>query len=342
MANLYAEFDGVRTDNPLLNLRMILQSYTISPPEIKQSVINVPASDGVIDLSENLVGYKIYKQREIYLTFTRVLDSMMGRDAFRYAVTRLFDGRYFKKIILGDAPGVYWSGRASVESFTVTGANTIEVVVKAVVEPYGILTSNPQTVTEHVQKLVGPMGVFDFKNIFVNEDEEEVTSAVTATSNILDMRGLSTINVTVGTSLTWSFIEYDRNLQRVRATSPRTGSADFTLAWATEFVRVVLKNSDGSPISATSATVSIKDGLGAGSAIGVRLERNERMKEFIAVPTCDMTAIMDGDTYTLSANVRNKLYLPFVPNVDNYIHFAVVGSPSGTQSVTMYKTIGKL
>lgn len=126
------DFDG---KNSLTDLGVILEQFTISPPEPKTYKVEITGADGSIDLSEALTNGDIkYKNRKLTFTF-----SMLGDDRkILSAYTKLMDalhGRRFEHIVLSDDAGYYYTGRVTAEKLTAEALKGT-ITVQCDVEPY--------------------------------------------------------------------------------------------------------------------------------------------------------------------------------------------------------------
>lgn len=93
--------------------RLILSSYNISPPEVKQNFISVPGRSGDLDFSEALTGYPMYGNRKITLVLGGKM-SPMDWFALRTAVLNAWHNRKVQ-VVFEEDPGFYWEGRATVQ-----------------------------------------------------------------------------------------------------------------------------------------------------------------------------------------------------------------------------------
>ena len=104
--NTYTDFHLVPTTRPVFKM-----------PEVVTHYIDVPGSDGFLDLTEILDGYPNYGAREDSIEFMVLNDyEESGEDwVTRYhRIAKYFHGRPLKAI-LEDDPGYYYEGRFEVE-----------------------------------------------------------------------------------------------------------------------------------------------------------------------------------------------------------------------------------
>ena len=94
------------------DLDFIFNDKSISAPEPKLTLLEIPGTSDVIDLSEAISGDVEYQQRKI----TIKLESNAGKDSY-YAkfseLANLFHGRKLKIVFSKDS-GYYWEGRIAV------------------------------------------------------------------------------------------------------------------------------------------------------------------------------------------------------------------------------------
>lgn len=105
----------------------------VQPPEPKINSIDIPGADGIIDLTESLVGRTLYNNRIITMEFGRGLEKNKWPTMYS-RVQSLFHGKQVK-VIFDDDSEYYYSGRAAVSDYTRTQMlGTMVITVNA--EPY--------------------------------------------------------------------------------------------------------------------------------------------------------------------------------------------------------------
>lgn len=88
----------------------------IAPPSVQENTVEVPGSNGIVDLSEVLLGYPLYYNRNGSLDF--YVDHTYAWTWDEAYDTLLNDLHGFNKnLILKDAMGFYYEGRLSVNSW---------------------------------------------------------------------------------------------------------------------------------------------------------------------------------------------------------------------------------
>lgn len=94
---------------------VLLDGYTLEPPEPKTYTVDIPGGNGVIDLTEALTGDVAYKNRKQEFTFA-VID-VKNFEKVKTEVSNFLHGRAFDYTITMD-PGYTYHGRFSVDSYS--------------------------------------------------------------------------------------------------------------------------------------------------------------------------------------------------------------------------------
>lgn len=107
----------------------------IQPPPLKTNTIEVPGSNGVVDMTEILVGRPLYENRtgsiDFYIDNSANDYNSHGQYRWDYAYDLLLNmlHGFRKKVILTDARSFYYEGRVSVNSYKsdkLTGTITLD------------------------------------------------------------------------------------------------------------------------------------------------------------------------------------------------------------------------
>jgi hypothetical protein len=93
---------------------ILLDGYTLSPPEPKTYTVDVPGGDGVIDLTQSLTGDVAYKNRQQTFTFMVVNPDSFER--VKTDVSNFLHGKRFDYQITMD-PGYTYHGRFTVTEY---------------------------------------------------------------------------------------------------------------------------------------------------------------------------------------------------------------------------------
>lgn len=93
---------------------ILLDGYTLSPPELKTYTVDIPGGDGVIDLTQSLTGDVAYKNRQQTFTFMVVNPDSFER--VKTDVSNFLHGKEFDYQITMD-PGYTYHGRFTVTEY---------------------------------------------------------------------------------------------------------------------------------------------------------------------------------------------------------------------------------
>ena len=107
---------GVKFDDyhSYLDFGLILSSYSVGDAKPKTEMIDIPGSDGSLDLSEYFGDVK-YKNRKLSFTFSTI--GKLSEFLQNYSrVQNLVNGRKMK-IVLDDDPEFYYVGRVTVDEW---------------------------------------------------------------------------------------------------------------------------------------------------------------------------------------------------------------------------------
>lgn len=94
---------------------VLLDGYTLSPPEPKTTTVEVPGRDGVLDLTESLIGDVSYGNRS--MTFTFLIVDLEQFEVVKTQVSNALHGRKFNFEMTMD-PGYTYTGRFKITSYT--------------------------------------------------------------------------------------------------------------------------------------------------------------------------------------------------------------------------------
>lgn len=112
---------------------MLVKMPFVSPPEPKLKLIEVPGSDGVIDLTEALTGEVEYNQRELKCEFVTVENRNKWAELYSEIMNAMHGKRL--EIVLDNDPDYYYTGRIKVGEL-VPDKKTATLTITATVEPY--------------------------------------------------------------------------------------------------------------------------------------------------------------------------------------------------------------
>ena len=94
---------------------VLLDGYTLSPPEPKTTTVEIPGRDGVLDLTESLIGDVTYSNRS--MTFTFLIVDLEQFEVVKTQVSNLLHGKKFNFEMTMD-PGYTYTGRFKITSYT--------------------------------------------------------------------------------------------------------------------------------------------------------------------------------------------------------------------------------
>lgn len=116
---------------------ILLDGYTLSPPEPKTYTVDIPGGDGVIDLTEGLTGDVAYNNREQEFTFA-IID-VDDWERSKTMISNFLHGRLYDYKITMD-PEYTYHGRFTVEEYGhavyVEGGTVGSLKVKVSADPY--------------------------------------------------------------------------------------------------------------------------------------------------------------------------------------------------------------
>lgn len=105
----------------------------ISPPSPKTVYIDVPGSDGSLDLTESLTGDVKYENRKIKCEFWVLQDRVKWSNIYSEILDYLHGQQM--RIIFDEDPTYYYTGRVQVNEWE-SDQTTSKIVIEGLVEPY--------------------------------------------------------------------------------------------------------------------------------------------------------------------------------------------------------------
>jgi predicted phage tail component-like protein len=117
-----------------LNWGLLLKTRpSISPPVAKTVYVDIPSSDGVLDLTESLTNDVKYNNRTIICEF--VVNEGRSKWASIYSDIQDYLQGQKMQIVFDDDPDFYYTGRLSVNDWQ-SDKTTATIVIEGNVEPY--------------------------------------------------------------------------------------------------------------------------------------------------------------------------------------------------------------
>lgn len=120
--------------NTAVDGRMTLTSFSAELPTVREEVQEVPAMDGVLDLSEDVLGRPAFARR----TLTATLETSFGTRGERITLVSELISRVHGRvveIVAPDTPGKHYLGRVSI-SGVAHHAGYSELTLTALCDPY--------------------------------------------------------------------------------------------------------------------------------------------------------------------------------------------------------------
>ena len=151
---------------------LILNSKDISFPEPKTYVIEVPCSDGSLDLSTALTGGDIkYKNRTIRMNFT-ILKPWNELEILRSTIANHLHGKIMKVIFDADSE-FFYTGRCKVSNFT-TNVIPATLTIEVDAEPYKL----------NIEETIISENVSGTKTIYIDEQFMKVVPTITVSNDM--------------------------------------------------------------------------------------------------------------------------------------------------------------
>ena len=106
----------------------------IALPETKTVTVDIPGSNGILDLSESLTHYPLYNNRSGTLTF-HVLNDYTPWDVLYHRIANYLHGRR-RTLVLEDDPMYYYIGRYAIEWTSNNDGTWSDVAINYELDPY--------------------------------------------------------------------------------------------------------------------------------------------------------------------------------------------------------------
>lgn len=107
----------------------------VSPPKPKTKLIDIPGTDGALDLSKILTGKMHYERREITCTFLLLCDRERWPLVYSEVLNHIHGQTV--EIILDNDPEYCYTGIAEIAKWS-PDQHVAEMVIKASVDPYKV------------------------------------------------------------------------------------------------------------------------------------------------------------------------------------------------------------
>ena len=199
----------------------------IALPETKTVTVDIPGSNGILDLSESLTHYPLYNNRSGTLTF-HVLNDYTPWDVLYHRIANYLHGRR-RTLVLEDDPMYYYIGRYAIEWTSNNDGTWSDVAINYELDPYKqfIQTSiqEDSRLYENIsvsnttvnRNLTGDRTIGEIPVIpeFIATVPNGSTMTVTLTNHEL---GISELKKTINSSGTWKF--HDLIFSNMRGDNP--------------------------------------------------------------------------------------------------------------------------
>ena len=103
-------------------------------PETKTVTVDIPGSNGILDLSESLTHYPLYNNRSGTLEF-HVLNDYTPWDVLYHRIANYLHGRR-RNLVLEDDPMYYYTGRYAIEWTSNNDGTWSDVAINYELDPY--------------------------------------------------------------------------------------------------------------------------------------------------------------------------------------------------------------
>ena len=136
LATVNSDTEFVPIANTWMDWHLIPSSRpAIAHPSIVTKFIEVPGSDGMLDLTDYLTGKALYGQRQGSISFV-VANDFEHWETIRQNITKTLHGKKLK-MVLQDDPEYYYEGRFTVGNWE-SGADHSSISITYNLEPYKI------------------------------------------------------------------------------------------------------------------------------------------------------------------------------------------------------------
>lgn len=180
-------FDGKDTHT---EYGLLLASKSISAPEVRTNMIDVPGMDGLIDASEALTGEPTYKNREIVLSLIGV-KKISGKE-WPSTISDFCNAVHGKRVsvVFPEDSTHYYKGRLSVGEITLSGGmQSIPVTIDS--DPWKYKTDKTTVKKEDLGTA--------YKQLSLPNERRPVIPTITVAQDTTLLWGGSTIAISAGT-----------------------------------------------------------------------------------------------------------------------------------------------
>lgn len=176
--------------------------HSIAPPSVNEKVIEIPGASGYLDLTDTLLGFPTYKDRQGSFEFYVANDQSMPWQQLYSEIAAYLHGRE-RKCILTDEPAYYYQGRFTLDSFS-AGKSYSTVQIKYTLEPYKYLrwTTCGDWLWDPFDFIYGEITKTDFKDIPVVSGSQNEKQWTRQQVGAIPVCPKITVNCTQGSTMT--------------------------------------------------------------------------------------------------------------------------------------------
>lgn len=168
--------------NTAVDGRMTLTAFSAEMPSVREEVQEVPAMDGVLDLSEEILGRPAFARR----TLTATLETSFGTRRERIALVSELISRVHGRqveIVAPDTPGKHYLGRVSI-SGVAHHAGYSELTLNASCDPYLYANTATTVVLPAIEPTVGGLAGGEAYTWAVVSGDDIITVATNDTGQL--------------------------------------------------------------------------------------------------------------------------------------------------------------
>lgn len=90
----------------------------VPPPKLRTSYVDIPGTNGSVDISEILTGYPMFENRTGSMSFLFLTEFGSSREMYQQILNTVHGRRM--KVILTDEPEYYYEGRVTVKEYSIS------------------------------------------------------------------------------------------------------------------------------------------------------------------------------------------------------------------------------
>ena len=168
------------------------------PPAPKIYTVDIPGGNGVIDVTESVLGSVAYSNREITCELYVVGVNILNWASLYSNIMAAIHGKKMR-ITFDDDPGYYYIGRVSVDAWK-SGRRSATLTIKCDCEPFKYLINAYGS-----DWLWDP---FDFEDGYINDDTHTITNTTQVDIEIMKMPVTPTFRSDKAMTVTYGGVTY--------------------------------------------------------------------------------------------------------------------------------------